>query len=433
MHWTEEQIIALAPDDASVKAGKGLANPGKWPRLGASENALWGEAQGSGKNPYQTRIDLTNIGYKCSCPSRKFPCKHALGLFLLYAQNANNFSKEDPPVWVSDWLAQRSDRKEKQVEKASQPVDEKAQAKRAEARSKKVSAGVDELQLWLKDIVRNGLASLPDKGHQFWKNMAARMIDAQASGLASMVRTMGNIDFYASGWELKAWETLTQMYLVSEGFKYQEQLPQEIQEDVKSLIGWTYKQEELKSLEGIVDTWWVLGKQETQEERLTVIYHWLKGENSGRYALILQFVAPGQPRETSLMPATVIEAELVFYPGTKPLRAVIKENKNTLPFHQPTGFADLNEFEQENAESLAAFPWSQRMPVVLNEVTPVLAQEKLYLTDKNKKAIGVTCDYDARWKLLALSGGNPVAVAGILEDQTFFPLGIWAFSKYHLL
>ena len=433
MHWTEEQIMGLAPDEASVKAGKGLANSGKWPRLGASDTALWGEAQGSGKNPYQTRIDLTNIGYKCSCPSRKFPCKHALGLFLLYARNANGFTRDTPPAWVSDWLEQRNKRTEKQVEKASKPVDEKAQAKRAEARTKKVAEGVDELQLWLKDTVRNGLAGIPDKGHQFWNNMAARMVDAQAPGLASMVRTTGNIDFYASGWELKVWELLTQMYLATEGFKHLDQLAQEVQEDVKTIIGWTYKQEELKLQEGITDRWWILGKQETQEDRLTVVQHWLKGEKSRRYALILQFIAPGQPRETSLMPATVIEAELIFYPGHQPLRAFVKELKNTQPFHQPLGFSDLGEFEKENSLTLAAFPWSQRMPAVLNAVTPALLQDKLYLTDKNKKVIPVACAYNTQWKMLALSGGHPLDVAGVIENQTIYPLGIWTFSNYHLL
>jgi hypothetical protein len=30
---TTEQVLALAPDTASVKAGQGLANPGKWVSL----------------------------------------------------------------------------------------------------------------------------------------------------------------------------------------------------------------------------------------------------------------------------------------------------------------------------------------------------------------------------------------------------------------
>ena len=110
MHWTEEQILALAPDTASVKAGKGQANIGKWPSLGATNEVLWGEVKGSGSKPYQTRIDLKQVGYKCSCPSRKFPCKHAIGLFLLHVRTPESFSSTAPPEWVTSWLEQRTKR-----------------------------------------------------------------------------------------------------------------------------------------------------------------------------------------------------------------------------------------------------------------------------------------------------------------------------------
>ena len=80
--WTPEQIVALAPDAGSVKAGRELATARKWVSLGRSEQAVWGECQGSGAKPYQTKIDLSEPAFQCSCPSRKFPCKHALGLLL---------------------------------------------------------------------------------------------------------------------------------------------------------------------------------------------------------------------------------------------------------------------------------------------------------------------------------------------------------------
>eukprot|EP01041_Mallomonas_annulata_P034795 gene34795-57629_t len=72
MQLTQDQIIQLAPDPASAKAGMQLANGAKWVLKAAHEKALWGDCQGSGKVPYRTAIDLTNIAFKCSCPSRKF-------------------------------------------------------------------------------------------------------------------------------------------------------------------------------------------------------------------------------------------------------------------------------------------------------------------------------------------------------------------------
>ena len=433
MSWTEDQVLALAPDAASAKAGKGLATPAKWPLLGASEVALWGEAKGSGKNPYQTRIDLSQLGYKCSCPSRKFPCKHALGLFLLYVRQPSIFSPDSPPTWVSEWLEQRTQRSEKQHQKASQPIDEKAQAKRAALRSEKVAAGVDELQRWLKDTVRNGLATLPSREDRFWSATAARMVDAQAPGLASSLRAMGAIAYYATGWEWKAWEALTQLYLVTEGFKRHEQLPPGLQEDVKAALGFTYPQETLRAQPGIDDTWWVLGKQEIPEERITGVRYWLKGEQSGRYALILQFIAPGQPRELTLLPGSRLQASLVFYPGGYPLRAIVKTHQGTQPFTPPVGYPDLLALENETSAALAAQPWLNQMPVVLNSVTPLVAHDQLWLLDQSKRAILVTNQPDAQWKILALSGGQPIAVAGVVEHQTISLLGGWAFGNYHLL
>ncbi|HYG38932.1 MAG TPA: SWIM zinc finger family protein, partial [Cytophagales bacterium] len=86
MNWSEEQVLALSPDDSSTKAGKDLAKPDKWLTLAFDDKALWGEIKGSGSNPYRTQIDKRNTAFKCSCPSRKFPCKHGLGLFLIFAR-----------------------------------------------------------------------------------------------------------------------------------------------------------------------------------------------------------------------------------------------------------------------------------------------------------------------------------------------------------
>ncbi len=99
--WTQEQILSLAPDASSAKNGKSLAVRHKWLSLSYNEQAIWGECQGSGKNTYRTQIDITEPAFKCSCPSRKFPCKHGLGLFLIFANTKDNFHNSTPPDWVS--------------------------------------------------------------------------------------------------------------------------------------------------------------------------------------------------------------------------------------------------------------------------------------------------------------------------------------------
>src|SRR5687767_13947787 len=102
--------MALAPDPASASAGQSLANVKKWTGLGRGERAIWGLCQGSGKTPYQVRVDLSEPAFKCSCPSRKFPCKHGLALLLLFAKQAGDFTSGDEPAWVADWTTERAAR-----------------------------------------------------------------------------------------------------------------------------------------------------------------------------------------------------------------------------------------------------------------------------------------------------------------------------------
>ena len=126
MELSAESVLALAPDAASAKAANGLLKPGGWPTLGADAAAVWGECQGSGSKPYQTQVDLSGPTFKCSCPSRKFPCKHGLALLLLRAKDASLFTASAPPAWVADWLSARTERvqkkEEKQREKATSPA-----------------------------------------------------------------------------------------------------------------------------------------------------------------------------------------------------------------------------------------------------------------------------------------------------------------------
>ena len=98
---TKESVLLLAPDDKSIKAAEGLAAPDSWLTLGRTENVLWGLCKGSGPQPYQTQVDLKSSQLECNCPSRKRPCKHALALALLYAENAHAISEEAVPGWVT--------------------------------------------------------------------------------------------------------------------------------------------------------------------------------------------------------------------------------------------------------------------------------------------------------------------------------------------
>jgi len=107
MSLTLAKVEEIAPDQSSLSAARKLLNPRSWPVIAGSDAGLvWGECQGSGSQPYRVVISETDLGYKCTCPSRKFPCKHALALMWMRAEG-RAIDKQPQPDWVNDWLGRR--------------------------------------------------------------------------------------------------------------------------------------------------------------------------------------------------------------------------------------------------------------------------------------------------------------------------------------
>jgi len=433
LNLSEEQILTLAPDESSKKSGKELANPAKWVSKGVNELALWGECQGSGSKPYQTQIDLANIAFKCSCPSRKFPCKHGLGLLLFYSRHKNNFTAANAPAWVTDWLNKRNEKQEKQAEKKDKPVDEVAQAKRQQSRQLKVSEGMEELATWIKDIIRTGIISIPEKGSSFFENMARRMVDAQAPGLAAMVRSLGDINFFAEGWTTLFMDKLLRLFMVIEGFKNTETLPELLQQDIRTAIGFTHNQDELKIQKGIRDTWLVIAKQTTEVDSVTTERNWLYGTTSNQYALILQFIIRGQGAQHILTPGMFIQAELVFFPSAAPLRAIIKEQGTSEANVAINKFDNWQQVMETESQLNRELPFRNERPYIIRQVKPVQYNNQWWLQDRNSDMVQYKEEQRTIWKLLAISGGQPLDISVIGKEQIYEPVGVWQQEEYKIL
>ena len=422
--------MALAPDDASRKAGKDLSSPSRWVTKGANELALWGECQGSGSKPYQTQVDLNGMAFKCSCPSRKFPCKHGIGLMILYTRNPADFTTTVPPAWVSEWIAGRE---EKETKKKEKPTNETAQAKRQLAREQSVEDGLAELLLWIKDIVRNGIIGIPEKDPSFFINMARRMIDAKAPGMANLVKAAGNLHFFREGWQSEFTDLLVRMYLLIAGYTNKQQVSPALLEDLRSNIGFTQSQEELREQKGITDTWLVLGKQTEEEDSLTIERNWLYGTTTRQYALVLQFSAMSQPMVLNLMPGVFIQAELVYYPSAQPLRALIKSQSITADIPPVTGFKNWQEVAEMETAFNSVLPLSSARPFLLQQVTPVLYEGSWWLADSSNSLVKVKDNFTGMYKLMAISGGLPLDLAVLGSENYYEPLGIWSRGQYFFL
>jgi hypothetical protein len=433
LQLTEDQILALAPDEASKKSGKDLANLSKWATKGANEQALWGECQGSGSKPYQTQIDVSNIAFKCSCPSRKFPCKHGLGLLLLYVRQKNTFTDTGAPAWVTEWLSKRIEKEEKKAAKEEKPVDEVAQVKRQQARQNKVSDGIEELHLWMKDMVRNGILNMPEKGFAWFENMAKRMVDAQAPGLANMIRNLGETNFYAEGWQSHFMNQLVGIYLVTMGFKNSEAIDENLQEDIRTWIGFTKNQEALKEQAGITDTWLVLSKQTIEVDTVTTERNWLYGTKTNQYALVLQFIIRGQGSQLALTPGMFIQAELVFFPSASPLRAIVKRQIATSATIGFTAFANWQQVAETETTLSSRLPIRSERPFIIQQLKPVQYNNQWWLQDVEQKMMQLKNEHKTIWKLLSLSGGEALNMAVIGREDSYEPVGVWYKNDYKTL
>ncbi len=420
-----DQVIALAPDAGAAQSSRGLANPRQWLRLEQAPGVVWGEVQGSAPQPYRAQVDLSGPSFQCSCPSRKRPCKHGLGLLLLYTGQPQRFNSAQPPAWVTDWLATRL--QPRVFRKAAPPApDAAAQARRLAQREAKIAAGLAELDLWLSDLVRRGLASAQEQPARYWEHMAARMVDAQAPGLARRLREMAGLPGTGAGWQERLAEHLGRLYLLIEGYRRQATQPAAVRADLRAAVGWALSQEVVLAENGVRDQWLVLGQRLEQEERLRVRHTWLWGTATGRAALLLDFAAAGQDLDPGFLPGQQADLTLAFYPGAYPLRAVVKHKHAVHALSGMPGYPNLAAAAEAYGAALARHPGLEIFPAALADVRLVAHAERLWVRDRDGQAWPLSMRFAAYWRLQALSGGHPVNVFGEWDGHTLWPLSVWA-------
>lgn len=440
MQLNVAQILALAPDASSANAGKKLANLKTWKHLGHSAEALWGECQGSAM--YQVRVDMRDMTSRCSCPSRKFPCKHSLGLLLLAADSPNLVPPSAPPPWVSEWLGKRESAQAKRQEQANTPVDDAVPTKRRQPSASKtatkrttlVAKGIDALDLWLSDFVRNGLAGVESKPDSFWEEQAARMVDAQAPGIAARIRALAAIPNSGPEWPQELLFAIGRLALLTHAYRRIDELDTPLQEDVRLMVGWTLKEEEVVARgEAIDDHWIVLGERITEEGRLRARHTWLMGAATSRTALVLQFSHHGSTWNEVWVPGTEQQGTLVYWPSAYGQRALMHTRLGqACTFNERLpGLETIEEHLNAVARALAQQPWPERFPCVLRNVVPTYAEARWSVQDSAGTALSLKPGI--HWTLLALSGGRPIDLACIWNGQWLEPLGLMVDGDYHAL
>jgi hypothetical protein len=382
-------IEAAAPDQDSLKAAGKLLSPAKWTDRHVSPDGtlIWGACQGSGSNPYRLAVDLSDLGAKCNCPSRKFPCKHALALMLLWSGEQKDFTEAPVTDWIAEWLGRRRKGgaatvrtgEGKSLDAAltveEPPADPEAEAKREAQREKRtvatnimISDGLVELEAWISDQLRTGLAeSLVDLTARC-RRIASRLVDARATALAARVDTIpARVLALPQRDRAEALASeLGKLVILSRAWAGGDCPP-----EIRREVGATETREALLAdpMAARANGAWevVASREEARRDGLIARSTWLLSLAAAgpRFALLQDFYPASVGRQGSAFaPGDQFEADLVFYPAPVPLRAQIIERR-PLNALVPWPAADLGPVLAAYARQIAAAPWLQELPLLL--------------------------------------------------------------------
>lgn len=390
------RIEALATDQASLKAAAGLAKPGKWSGVGGSADRalIWGECAGSGANPYRVMADLRDLGNKCTCPSRKFPCKHLLALLWLNAEAVVTFAPGEIPAWVGDWLGRRrgtgaapagvaakpasdapKDLRAAQLAEPEAPEDPKAAARREASAAKRwedteraILDSLDALEQWIGDQLRRGLSAFIDDATARCRRIAARLVDGKAAALAGRIdelpaRLLGQP---AGDRPRAAVVELGKLVLLARAFRA---APRDA--DIRRAVASSETRETVLASSDTVRVtalWEVLAEQvQTRRDGLVSQTTWLLnlGPEGPGFAMLLDYFPASAGRRTSAFtPGERFTGEVAFFPGRNPLRGLLLQRAAVGSDTQ-----DWPEAAPDLAEALTAplhaEPWILDIPVLL--------------------------------------------------------------------
>jgi len=132
-------------------------------------------------------------------------------------------------------------------------------------------------------------------------------------------------------------------------------------------------------------------------------------------------VAPvGQALPTELLVGTTVDAQLCFYPGAVPLRALVAVRGELGPPTAPRADS-IGAALRGYAEALAGDPWLDRWPMLLAAVVPTTSA----LVEEDGTALGLDPRVGGSWPLIAAAGGRPCRVMCEYGPAGARPLAAW--------
>lgn len=186
----EPYVVSVASNVETVKNGRLLWLQGQFSDLSlAAGTLLIGQCQGSGKKPYTCSCDFIDPAlpvFRCTCPSRQFPCKHCVGLMLAYVQEPTEFQVAEIPADIQAKREKSVGREEQQASNAGKPrkVNKSALVKKMQAQL----SGLELLERLAHSLVSLGIGNMNVKSAHEIEQQARQLGDAYLPGAQKALR-----------------------------------------------------------------------------------------------------------------------------------------------------------------------------------------------------------------------------------------------------
>ena len=432
--FTPQQIDTLAPDAPSIKAGQKIFTKTAW-MVERSERAIWTQIQGSGKNPYYTQIDNINTAFKCSCPSRKFPCKHGLALgYYLASTKFETITLKDEPEWVKEWIDKRSS---KEADKTpAKPKSQESIEKTVNRKWENAIKDIEYLEMWLEDTINQGLLDFPDKDYYHFSKIKKSFVDKKLSGINRFFSMLETIDYEEETWKEEVLTILSSLHLLVKCIKNHNNLEKKFKQELSFLLGWSVPQKELlasKTATQVDDVWFIVGVQKWEEEKMTARKVHLYGITSNKTAYILEFSFGGS-FTTFYTIGSPIEAKLLFFEGVLEQRAIVKvqgQNTSKTPTLKP--LKSLDEAQNIYIKEKIIYPFlfdklhfTEELHITKQTIENT---EVFILIDTNKTFVIVDITHTRYLTILAYTKGEKFSVFLVQQSQNYTILSVYYENK----
>ncbi|MDY3069849.1 MAG: hypothetical protein SOR57_09420 [Parabacteroides sp.] len=262
--------------------------------------------------------------------------------------------------------------------------------------------------------------------------MTRRMVDAQAPGLAGKLRAMEDIDFDSESWKSDLIESMGRLYLLIQSYRNMDSLPEEWKDEIRTQIGYPQSKDKVLAGEPVPDSWLVLHKQSRKINDINTDIYWFYGKRSGLFARYLSFTVAGTFSTENWIPGSVYEGRLCFYKGIGTCRrALFRESVLQEEGFVPECCTDLKQAAAAYRQAIITNPFSEDIPLLVNNVTAVRNGKDYTLLDNGGNAVPVKMPEESYIDILAVSGGNPFASLVLVSGDVWELKSIWYNKEYH--